>query len=83
MHFGSLQSQRQLSSNTWLLVLKWNCVHNKILLIIPVQITKITCHSYGELIVRLKITRQMDERMESKMNGSKITRQMDVCVMES
>ena len=43
--------------------LRW--VHNKILLIIPVQITKITRHTYGELNERLKITRQMDERMES------------------
>ena len=43
--------------------LRW--VHNKILLIIQVQITKITRHTYGELNERLKITRQMDERMES------------------
>ena len=32
--------------------LRW--VHDKILLIIPVQITKITRHAYGELNERLK-----------------------------
>ena len=43
--------------------LRW--VHNKISVIIPVQVTKITRHTDGELNEWLKITRQMDERMES------------------